>query len=139
MKKRLQCQAKSLSHLNSPPCRGGLPKVGWWHKIRREPAHSAPNGVEIRHTAQMPDRSNSQLDTLTAVLVRSFTRKCIGHGLLTPLFRLTRSACMVDGSGFLGGKRYLLHDRDTKFCAAFLDGLRAGGIRSLALPPRVRI
>jgi putative transposase len=28
-----------------------------------------------------------------------------------------------DGSGFLRGMRYLLHDRDTKFCAAFLDVL----------------
>ena len=41
-----------------------------------------------------------------------------------------------DGSGFLRGVRYLLHDRDTKFCAAFLDVLRSSGIRPLALPPR---
>ena len=41
-----------------------------------------------------------------------------------------------NGSGFFGGMRYLLHDRDTKFCAAFLDVLRASGIRTLALPPR---
>jgi putative transposase len=30
----------------------------------------------------------------------------------------------------------LLHDRDTKFCAAFLDVLRSSGLRPLALPPR---
>jgi hypothetical protein len=41
-----------------------------------------------------------------------------------------------EGSGFLRGMRYLLHDRDTKFCAAFLDVLRSSGIRPLALPPR---
>ena len=41
-----------------------------------------------------------------------------------------------ESSGFLPGQRYLLHDRDTKFCAAFLDVLRASGIRPLALPPR---
>jgi putative transposase len=41
-----------------------------------------------------------------------------------------------EGSGFLCGKRYLFHDRDTKFCAAFLDVLRSSGIRPLALPPR---
>ena len=38
--------------------------------------------------------------------------------------------------GFLRGHRYLLHDRDTKFCAAFQDVLRSSGIKPLALPPR---
>jgi putative transposase len=41
-----------------------------------------------------------------------------------------------ESSGFLRGQRYLLHDRDTKFCVAFLDVLRSSGIRPLALPPR---
>ena len=39
-------------------------------------------------------------------------------------------------SGFLRGQRYLLHDRDTKFCAAFLDVLRSSGIQPLTLPPK---
>src|SRR5664279_131435 len=38
--------------------------------------------------------------------------------------------------GFLRGLRYLLHDRDTKFCAAFVDVLRASGIQPLVLPPQ---
>ncbi len=41
-----------------------------------------------------------------------------------------------ESSGFLRGQRYLLHDRDTKFCPAFLDALRSSGVRPLALPPR---
>jgi hypothetical protein len=41
-----------------------------------------------------------------------------------------------ESSGFLRGHRYLLHDRDTKFCAAFQDVLRSSGIGPLALPPR---
>ena len=41
-----------------------------------------------------------------------------------------------ESSGFLRGQRYLLHDRDTKFCPAFLDILRSSGVRPLALPPR---
>jgi len=41
-----------------------------------------------------------------------------------------------EGSGFLRGMRYLLHDRDTKFCAAFLDVLRSSRIRRLTLPLR---
>jgi putative transposase len=37
-------------------------------------------------------------------------------------------------SGCLKNCRYVLHDRDTKFCAAFDDILRSGGIESLTLP-----
>jgi transposase InsO family protein len=38
--------------------------------------------------------------------------------------------------GFLRGKRYLLHDRDTKFTAAFDALLKASGVEPLLLPPR---
>ena len=41
-----------------------------------------------------------------------------------------------EGSGFLRGMHYFLHDRDTKFCTAFLDVLRSSGMQPLALPPR---
>jgi transposase InsO family protein len=41
-----------------------------------------------------------------------------------------------ESAGVLRGLRYLLHDRDTKFCPAFLDVLRSTGVRPLALPPR---
>ena len=41
-----------------------------------------------------------------------------------------------EGCGFLRGMQNLLHDRDTKYCAAFLDVLRSSGIRTLAFPPR---
>lgn len=40
------------------------------------------------------------------------------------------------GSGFLGGFRYLLHDRDSKFCATFREILKAAGVAPVALPPR---
>lgn len=42
----------------------------------------------------------------------------------------------ADGDGFLRGCRYLLHDRDTKFSAAFGEILRSAGIQPMALPPR---
>jgi putative transposase len=38
--------------------------------------------------------------------------------------------------GFLLGKRYLLHDRDTKFTQAFDGLLKASGVESVVLPPR---
>jgi transposase InsO family protein len=38
--------------------------------------------------------------------------------------------------GHLNGCRYLLHDRDTKFCTEFRETLAAGGVKGLRLPPR---
>src|SRR5258705_8949560 len=38
--------------------------------------------------------------------------------------------------GFLLGKRYLLHDRDTKFTQAFDPLLKTSGVEPLLLPPR---
>jgi putative transposase len=38
--------------------------------------------------------------------------------------------------GFLRGKRYLLHDRDTKFLHGFDQMLRASGVKPVVLPPR---
>src|SRR6185369_3318149 len=38
--------------------------------------------------------------------------------------------------GFLVGKRYLIHDRDPLFTAAFLATLAASGVKSVKLPPR---
>jgi hypothetical protein len=32
--------------------------------------------------------------------------------------------------------RYVLHDRDTKFCASFRAILKTGNVNYLALPPR---
>ena len=37
--------------------------------------------------------------------------------------------------GALQGQRYLLHDRDAKFCAKFGSILRYGGVEPLRLPP----
>jgi putative transposase len=41
-----------------------------------------------------------------------------------------------DTSGCLRRIRYVLHDRDTKFCAAFDEILRSGGVQCMSLPPR---
>src|SRR5262249_34797788 len=37
--------------------------------------------------------------------------------------------------GFLVGKRYLIHDRDTKFTQAFDGLLKASGVEPIVLPP----
>jgi putative transposase len=41
-----------------------------------------------------------------------------------------------EASGHLHHIRYVLHDRDTKFCASFRRTLTSGGVKCIALPPR---
>ena len=38
--------------------------------------------------------------------------------------------------GYLDGCRYVLHDRDTKFCASFRSVLAGGGVKTITLPAR---
>jgi transposase InsO family protein len=40
------------------------------------------------------------------------------------------------GEGFLGGKRYLIHDRDPLFTAEFSQILKSTGVQAVKLPPR---
>jgi hypothetical protein len=49
--------------------------------------------------------------------------------------QVARNATMQD-NGYLNGCRYLLHDRDQKFCREFRDTLAAGGVKCLPLPAR---
>ena len=49
--------------------------------------------------------------------------------------QIARNETMAD-SGFLNGSRYLIHDRDTKFCASFRKILRDAGVEPLKLPSR---
>ena len=49
--------------------------------------------------------------------------------------QMARNGTMED-SGFLNHCRYLLHDRDRKYCQGFRDVIREGGIEPIALPAR---
>src|SRR5262249_48959427 len=49
--------------------------------------------------------------------------------------QMARDVTMKD-VGFLIQKRYLLHDRDSKYCSSFREVIEAGGVKPLALPPR---
>ena len=49
--------------------------------------------------------------------------------------QMARNVTEAD-TGVLSGRRYLLHDRDAKFCAAFDGVLASGGIEAIQLPPR---
>jgi len=49
--------------------------------------------------------------------------------------QMTRNISLAD-TGFFNGCRYLLHDRDAKFCNAFAGILEAVGIKAVKLPAR---
>ncbi len=49
--------------------------------------------------------------------------------------QIARNVTMAD-VGFLRPDHYLLHDRDGKFCPAFLRTVEAVGVKPLKLPPR---
>ena len=49
--------------------------------------------------------------------------------------QMARNVTMED-SGFLINRRYLLHDRDSKYCSSFGQVIEAGSVKTLALPPR---
>ena len=42
----------------------------------------------------------------------------------------------MDGWGFLCDCRYLIHDRDTKYCQSFRDTIESGDVKTLPLPAR---
>ena len=50
--------------------------------------------------------------------------------------RQVACSATFEGLGYLNGCRYVLHDRDAKFCAEFREALAAGGVKCLRLPPR---
>ena len=64
---------------------------------------------------------------------------CLAGFTLTPdtewMKQMARNLTMA-GEGMLQGCRYLLHDRDAKFSAAFDEIFRSAGIEPLTLPPR---
>jgi putative transposase len=49
--------------------------------------------------------------------------------------QVARNATMQD-TGYLNGCRYLLHDRDPKFCRGFRETLAAGCVKSTPIPAR---
>ncbi|MGA1870155.1 MAG: integrase core domain-containing protein [bacterium] len=49
--------------------------------------------------------------------------------------QMARNITMADW-GFLNGYRYLIHDRDSKFCDSFRESIRSSGVESLKLPAK---
>jgi hypothetical protein len=51
------------------------------------------------------------------------------------MLQVARNA-VDEETGHLPSQRYLLHDRDTKFCPAFRNVLRSAGVQPVVLPPQ---
>ena len=51
------------------------------------------------------------------------------------MMQIARNVTM-DEWGFLGNCRYLIHDRDTKFCQSFREIIRSSHVQPLKLPAR---
>ena len=49
---------------------------------------------------------------------------------------LDQELLAMEENGFLADRRFLLHDRDSKYCSSFRQVIHAGGVKTLALPPR---
>ncbi len=49
--------------------------------------------------------------------------------------QIARNLTMADW-GFLSSCKYLIHDRDSKFCKSFCSIIKSGGVEPLKLPPR---
>ncbi len=49
--------------------------------------------------------------------------------------QIARNITMADW-GFLSGSKYLIHDRDSKFCKSFRSIIKSGGVEPLKLPPQ---
>jgi hypothetical protein len=71
-----------------------------------------------------------QLETRRVTLA-GITRHPTGEWML----QMARNA-VDEEMGHRRSQRYLLHDRDTKFCSAFRDVLKSAGVRPVVLPPQ---
>jgi putative transposase len=59
------------------------------------------------------------------------------HPNETWMTQMARNSTMVEW-GFLTPDHQVIHDRDTKFCAAFRETIKAAGVRLVKLPRIVK-
>lgn len=69
-----------------------------------------------------------QLETRRGTLAGTMRHPTAGW-----MVQMARNA-VDEETGHLRGQRYLLHDRDTKFCPAFRNVLKSAGVRPVVLP-----
>ncbi len=143
---------------------GALAHVG--HKVSDQTVgnvlkrHGLPPVPERKKTTTWKEFIRSHIDVLAATdffttevwtrsglvtyyvlfFIHVATRKVHVAGL-TPypneewMTQMARNVTMAD-VGFLWSHRYLIHDRDGKFCPAFVDTIESVGVKTVKLPTR---
>ena len=82
----------------------------------------------------------TRYDVLFAIHLQTRRVHLIGitqHAVTAFMVQTARNLTMTE-TGWLNqvGARYLIHDRDTKFCAAWRHTLESGGVETVSIPPR---
>jgi hypothetical protein len=91
-------------------------------------------------------RFQSQKINLEVARLRQSAARCVGHigGISSEFDRHPEQQWMeqmgrnvtMQKWGFLANSRYLLHDRDSKFCPSFRQLIEAGRVKTMPLPAR---
>ncbi len=119
-----------------PPVPGRKKTTTWKDFIR---AHRAVLAATDFFTTEVWTLSG--LVTYYVVFVMHVATRRVHIAGLTPfpderwMTRVARNLTMAD-VGFLVDHQYVIHDRDSKYCPAFDDTLRGGGVTPVRLPPR---
>lgn len=131
-----QAVANILHRHSLPPAPEREKKMAWRDFIR---SHTEVLAAVDFFTVEVWT-AGGLLTYYVLTFMRVASRKVCLAGLTTSpdarwMAQMARNMTLAD-VGFLSGCRYLLHDRDGKFYAAFDTILESVGIKALSLPPR---
>ncbi len=123
-----------LKRHNIPPAPERIHTTTWAQFIR---AHLAVMGATDFFTAEVLTL-RGPLTFYVLFFIQLATRKVEIAGITTHphevwMRQIARNVTM-DGWCLLGNCKYLLHDRDTKYCTSFCATIEAAGIKPISLP-----
>ena len=131
-----QTVANILKHHGIAPAPERAKGVSWGEFIR---SHLAVLGAVDFFTAEVWTAAGLTTYYVLSCMRVASRQVCLVGLTTSPdqrwMEQMARNLSLAE-VGFLNGCRYLLHERDAKFCAAFDRILEAVGIRALKLPPR---
>jgi len=131
-----QTVANILKHHGLAPAPEREQRMAWRDFIR---SHTEVMAAVDFFTAEVWTAGGLMTYYVLAFMRVASRKVCIAGITTSPdsrwMEQMARNVTLAD-IGFLGGCRYLLHDRDAKFCAAFDAILKSVGIQALRLPPR---
>ena len=125
------------AHLDIPSC---LRSVGWViHQSWPEKQRSPTRGGEI-HTARFHGTPINTRPLYVLFFIDLTTRQVYLGGITTnpdTQWMMQIAKNVTDPfDGFFLGKRYLIIDRDGKYCDAFVQLLEDAGVKMVLLPPK---